>query len=132
MSCYFYNFSCKTFACSKMNEASFLLLRKNDLNVKKTIFIHTYKGLKGTVVTRHILSGRSFEVTSTLLEVKYYLYLHFVQVNLSIQKQSQLYSCNLCLKPFKLENQLIEHNAAEHPNNTLVSTSLVFRYSVPH
>ncbi|XP_023333558.1 zinc finger protein 2 homolog isoform X3 [Eurytemora carolleeae] len=49
------------------------------------------------------------------------------QVNLSIQKQSQLYSCNLCLKPFKLENQLIEHNAAEHPNNTLVSTSLVFR-----
>lgn len=83
-------------------------------------------------MTRHILSGRSLEVTSTLLEVKYYLYLHFVQVNLSIQKQSQLYSCNLCLKPFKLENQLIEHNAAEHPNNTLVSTSLVFRYSVPH
>lgn len=55
-----------------MNEASFLLLRKNDLNVKKRQHLYPYsdKGLKGTGVTRHPLSGRSFEVTSTVLKEK--------------------------------------------------------------
>lgn len=39
---------------------------------KKQQHLYPYsdKGLKGTGVTRHPLSGRSFEVTSTVLKVK--------------------------------------------------------------